>query len=146
MELKIKKFEELTTDELYQLLCLRAEVFVVEQDCVYQDVDCKDQKAIHVLGYIDQQLVAYARLFKAGDYFDMASIGRVVVKKSYRRTSLGKELMTAAIKATTTIFNTATIAISAQEYLTNFYSEFGFKAIGESYLEDGIPHVRMIRN
>ncbi len=103
MEFLIKSFDELTKKELYDLLRLRAEVFVVEQDCVYQDVDNKDQKAHHILGYDQKELVAYTRLFKPGSYFDKASIGRVVVKESHRGSKLGYELMEASIKAIVSI-------------------------------------------
>lgn len=146
MEYRLKTFKELTKEELYELLRLRAEVFVVEQDCVYQDIDNKDHKAIHLLGYKDNELIAYTRVFKPGDYFSNASIGRVVVKESHRRSKLGNELMKATIKAVETKFNTTIIEISAQKYLLNFYSQLGFKAVGKPYLEDGIPHIRMIKN
>lgn len=146
MEFLIKSFDELSKKELYDLLSLRAEVFVVEQDCVYQDVDYKDQKAYHILGYKQEELVAYTRMFKPGAYFDKASIGRVVVKESHRGGRLGYELMNATIKAVADVFKTNTIELSAQEYLLEFYKNLGFNPIGESYLEDGIPHRRMIKD
>lgn len=146
MEFLIKSFDELSKKELYDLLSLRAEVFVVEQDCVYQDVDHKDQKAYHILGYKQEELVAYTRMFKPGAYFDKASIGRVVVKESHRGGRLGYELMNATIKAVADVFKTNTIELSAQEYLLEFYKNLGFNPIGESYLEDGIPHRRMIKD
>jgi ElaA protein len=142
----IKSFEELSKKELYDLLRLRAEVFVVEQDCVYQDVDNKDYKAHHILGYNKQELVAYTRLFAPGDYFDKASIGRVVVKKSHRGSKLGHELMKASIKAVDSVYKTNSIELSAQEYLLEFYKSLGFNPIGDTYLEDGIHHRRMIKN
>ena len=137
-----KTFQELTTDELYQILQLRSEVFVVEQDCIYQDIDGKDQKALHVFGKINNQIIAYTRIFKAGDYFDNASIGRVVVKESERSSGYGFDLMEASIKAVQEKFNTVNITISAQVYLTKFYNSLGFKQIGEGYLEDGISHIK----
>jgi ElaA protein len=146
MEFLIKSFDELSKKELYDLLSLRAEVFVVEQDCVYQDVDHKDQKAYHILGYKQEELVAYTRMFKPGAYFDKASIGRVVVKESHRGGRLGYELMNATIKAVADVFKTNRIELSAQEYLLEFYKNLGFNPIGESYLEDGIPHRRMIKD
>lgn len=146
LEIKVKSFQKLTKEELYDVLQLRSEVFVVEQDCVYQDLDGKDQKALHVLGYENQKLVAYTRLFKANDYFDHASIGRVVVAKNKRHINYGIEIMTASIEAIHDIFQQKTIKISAQSYLKNFYEKFGFKKVGEEYLEDGIPHVEMILN
>lgn len=145
LNFKIKKYEFLTKDELYAILRLRAEVFVVEQDCVYQDVDNKDQNAVHVLGYLDDTLVAYTRFFEPGKYFNFASIGRVVVQKEYRKYSYGYEVMKQSIEGVRHYFNETTIKISAQTYLKRFYNNLGFKEIGEEYLEDGIPHVAMIR-
>jgi ElaA protein len=138
-----KSFSELTTIELYQILQLRSEVFVVEQDCVYQDVDGKDQKAIHVFGVKNDKIVAYTRIFKPGDYFENSSIGRVVVAESERKFGYGFDLMKASIKAIQEHYNQINITISAQVYLTKFYNSLGFKQIGEEYLEDGIPHIRM---
>ncbi len=141
-----KSFQELTITELYQILQLRSEVFVVEQDCVYQDLDFKDQKALHILGFKNNKIVAYTRVFKAGDYFENASIGRVVVAASERKFGYGFHLMKASIKAIEDHFNTTKITISAQVYLTKFYNSLGFNKIGEEYLEDGIPHIRMDKN
>jgi ElaA protein len=145
LDIKTKKFSELKTQELYDLLQLRAEVFVVEQDCVYQDVDGKDQKALHVLGYNNNQLVAYTRIFKPGDYFSESSIGRVVVKENERQHKYGYDIMKASIQAIENYYNMKTIKISAQTYLRKFYNNLGFNEIGEEYLEDGIPHVAMIK-
>ncbi len=143
---KIKTFNQLSTNELYDLLQLRSEVFVVEQNCVYQDVDNKDQKAIHILGYKKDKLIAYARIFNSGDYFKLASIGRVVVAKNQRNHQYGYDLMHTAIQAISKYFNEKNIAISAQEHLEHFYNNLGFKRVGDSYLEDGIPHIKMIKN
>jgi len=145
LEITVKTFDELSLQELYELLQLRSEVFVVEQDCVYQDIDGKDQKALHVLGFQNEKLVAYTRLFKPGDYFDKASIGRVVVKQSERHLKLGYEIMEASIKAVENQYHTTVIKISAQAYLKRFYNNLGFNEIGESYLEDGIPHIAMLK-
>ena len=145
MNISIKKFESLTLEELYAILRLRSEVFVVEQDCVYQDLDGKDQKALHVIGKKEGVVIAYTRIFKSGDYFKQASIGRVVVKKSERNSSYGHEIMIASIKAVREQLNETTIKISAQTYLKKFYNSLGFKAIGEEYLEDGIPHIGMLK-
>lgn len=142
---KIKSFFELTTQELYNLLQLRSEVFVVEQDCVYQDIDGKDQKALHVLGFKNNNLVAYTRIFKPGDYFEYASIGRVVVFKNERSFKYGYDIMEISIKAIKDYYNETVIKISAQCYLKQFYSKLGFKAKGEEYLEDDIPHIAMIK-
>ena len=141
-----KSFSELTTSELYQILQLRSEVFVVEQDCVYQDLDFKDQKALHVFGFKNDKIIAYTRLFKPGDYFDNSSIGRVVVAASERKYGYGFHLMEASIKAIEDHFNSSKITISAQVYLTKFYNSLGFNKVGEEYLEDGIPHIRMDRD
>lgn len=140
-----KKFNELSIHELYQLLQLRSEVFVVEQDCVYQDIDGKDEKALHVLGLKEGKIIAYVRLFNAGDYAKEAAIGRVVVQQKQRKYGYGREVMNFAILALEEAFNTTTIEISAQVYLDKFYTSLGFVAEGESYLEDGIPHIKMLR-
>lgn len=146
LQIITKTFNQLSTQELYDMLQLRAEVFVVEQDCVYQDVDGKDQKAWHILGYKNNKLVAYTRVFKPGDYFKEASIGRVVVAENQRQHKYGYDIMEASIKAIKEIFNETTIKISAQCYLNKFYNNLGFKERGKSYLEDGIPHIAMIKN
>lgn len=141
-----KSFEELTIEELYDLLQLRSEVFVVEQDCVYQDIDGKDQKALHVMGYKAQKLVAYTRIFKPGDYFEYASIGRVVVKQEARKFKYGYAIMKASIEAIEMHFKEQQIKISAQTYLKTFYNNLDFFEVGEGYLEDGIPHIAMIKS
>ena len=146
MNFIIKYFSELTTTELYQILQLRAEVFVVEQDCVYQDVDGKDQKSLHVFGFKNDKIVAYTRIFKPGDYFDNASIGRVVIAASERKYGFGHDLMKASIKAVETYFKVYEITISAQKYLKEFYESHHFIQVGAEYLEDGIPHIRMDRD
>ncbi|MEW4922313.1 GNAT family N-acetyltransferase [Algibacter sp. 2305UL17-15] len=145
LKIQVKTFSELTTQNLYDLLQLRSEVFVVEQDCVYQDMDGKDEKALHVLGYKDDKLIGYSRIFKPGDYFDEASIGRVVVAKNQRDYNYGYAIMNASAEAIKKHFNETTIKISAQKYLKKFYSNLGFIQIGEEYLEDGIPHIAMIK-
>lgn len=141
----IKYFKELTTDELYAILQLRSEVFVVEQNCVYQDIDFKDQKALHVLGFKDNKIVAYTRIFKPGNYFENSSIGRVVVKENERKFGYGHDVMKASINAIKKYFKEEKITISAQKYLTKFYETHGFTQVGNEYLEDGIPHIRMDR-
>ena len=144
LNIVIKPFNELSILELYNLLQLRSEVFVVEQDCVYQDIDRKDQNALHVIGYKNDRIVAYTRLFKPGDYFKASSIGRVVVAKNQRQFKYGYDIMEASIKAIKTHFNVTEIKISAQCYLKNFYNNLEFFEIGEEYLEDGIPHITML--
>ena len=143
MNFKIKSFSELTTTELYQILQLRSEVFVVEQDCVYQDLDFKDQKSLHVFSLKNDKIITYTRIFKPGDYFDNASIGRVVVAESERKFGFGHDLMKASIKAIKNHFKVDKITISAQKYLKKFYESHHFIQVGEEYLEDGIPHIRM---
>ena len=142
---RVKTFSELTIDELHDHLLLRSEVFVVEQDCVYQDVDGKDKKAIHVLGYKDNNLIAYTRVFKAGDYFEEASFGRVVVKESERAYGYGHDLIKETIRVINNQLGEETIRISAQTYLKRFYESHGFSQTGDEYLEDGIPHINMLR-
>ena len=140
---KIKRFNELSTLELYSLLQLRSEVFVVEQNCVYQDVDGKDDNAIHVLGFLDNELASYSRIFHKGIYFEEASIGRVVVSPKLRDKKLGHDLMQVSIAAVKEHFKEHNITISAQEYLKKFYESHGFVQTSEMYLEDDIPHIQM---
>ncbi|WP_438964888.1 GNAT family N-acetyltransferase [Flavobacterium sp.] len=142
---KIKRFNELSLQELYKLLQLRSEVFVVEQNCVYQDVDGKDEKALHVLGFFEDELVAYTRLFDKGYYFEEASIGRVVVSEKVRAKKFGHELMKVSIATVEQEFKTSEITISAQEYLKKFYETHQFEQTSEMYLEDDIPHIQMKR-
>lgn len=142
---KVFSFEELDIHHLYEILYLRAHVFVLEQNCPYLDPDKKDQKAIHLLGYFDDKLVAYCRLFASNDYFTEASIGRVVVDKEYRKYGFGHQLMTKAISLVDELFSESTITISAQLYLKQFYESHQFIQISEQYLEDDIPHIRMQR-
>ena len=141
----IKKFNELSTHELYAVLQLRAEVFVVEQDCVYQDLDNKDLDAYHMLGVLDTKIVAYTRIFKPGDYFLESSIGRIVVKKEFRKFQFGYQLVVNSIQFTENNLQQNKILISAQSYLSKFYNSLGFTQVGEEYLEDGIPHIKMLK-
>lgn len=143
LEWKVLKFEELTLDELYDLMQLRSQIFVVEQDCVYLDQDGKDKKALHVLGYKGSKICAYARLFDKGEYFDACSIGRVIVAEEERRYAYGHALMSESIKAIKEYYGEDIIKISAQKYLKKFYEAHGFIQKGEEYLEDGIPHIGM---
>jgi len=145
LNIAVKKFEELNTAELYSLLQLRSEIFVVEQNCVYQDLDGKDEKALHVIGYKNNKIVAYTRIFKAGDYLAEASIGRVVVIDTERQKGYGIDIMKASIKVVEENFKATRIVVSAQTYLTSFYNALGFIEKGGDYLEDGIPHVMMVR-
>lgn len=143
MKFVLKAYKELSVDELYDALKLRCAIFVIEQNCNYQDMDDKDQDSYHLLGYQGKQLVAYARLLPKGLSYKEASIGRVVVDQNFRKKGSGVELMKKAIEKTKRIFNTNEIVISAQCYLERFYGNLGFKIEGESYLEDDIPHIKM---
>lgn len=139
-----KTFQELTTQELYALLRLRADVFVVEQNCAYADIDGKDQACLHVLGFDREELAAYARLVPAGMAYDTPAIGRVATAAAFRKHGYGKALMTHCIRETLHHFNTNTITISAQQYLEAFYTSLGFLTKSDMYLEDEIPHIKMI--
>lgn len=141
----VKEFTELTAVEIYQMLRLRSEVFVVEQNCVYQDIDSKDQKAYHVFGYKNNILIAYARIFDSGDYFQLPSIGRILVQEEERKFKYGYELVAHSIQFIQNNFREKSILISAQTYLLKFYNSLGFIQQGEEYLEDGIPHMKMLR-
>ena len=140
-----KTFSELDTEDLYQILRLRSEVFVVEQDCVYQDIDNKDQNAIHLYYKENNEILAYTRIFKAGHYYENPCIGRVVVSKKNRGNDLGKKIMIDSMEYIKQNIKGEKIELSAQKYLDNFYKDLGFYKIGEDYLEDGIPHQRMIK-
>ena len=145
MEVVTKRFNQLALGELYQILQLRSEVFVVEQDCVYQDIDGKDEQALHVIGYIDNQIIGYARCFSPGFYFEEAAIGRVVIRQGFRDRNFGHKLFSAAVEAVANEFKVGNIRISAQLHLTKFYEKHQFQSVGSSYLEDGIPHINMLR-
>ena len=138
-----KKWSEVSLEEFYSVLKLRSEVFVVEQDCVYQDIDNKDQIAIHLLGYINKELIAYSRLFNEGDYFKETSFGRAIIKKEKRGQGYGDELVKESLKTIKNYYGNKKVKISAQAHLKTFYSKHAFIAKGKEYLEDGIPHVSM---
>lgn len=146
MELKwiFKKFDDLTTAELYSIMQLRNEVFVVEQNCVYQDADDKDRQSWHLTGWDADILVAYTRIIPPGISYDIASIGRVVTAPQYRKTGAGRKVMELSISKTFNQFNCVQIKIGAQVYLTKFYQSLGFVESSNEYLEDGIPHIEMI--
>ncbi|WPO78369.1 GNAT family N-acetyltransferase [Flavobacterium sp. KACC 22761] len=141
----IKSFGEFTNLELYQMLRLRSEVFVVEQNCVYLDLDNKDQKSFHLLYYVNDELVGCTRLLPTGLSYDEVSIGRVVITPAYRGLGLGKKIMEASITGCEEKFGEGPIRISAQYHLSNFYQSRGFVEQGEPYDEDGIPHIEMLR-
>lgn len=144
MQVKVSTFKELGLEELYQLLQLRSEIFVVEQECIFLDLDDRDQSALHVLGWEGSELAAYARVFGPGDYFDEASIGRVAVREKFRGRGMGLRIMQESIGAVKQRFGSVDIVLSAQKYLEHFYKDLGFLSEGKEYLEDGIPHIRMV--
>jgi len=144
--IEIKPFEDLTSLEVYELLKLRNKVFIVEQNCVYLDIDDKDLKAEHILFWKSGDLVAYARIFDIGVYFEKAAaIGRVIVHSDYRSFGLGDQLLKQALHHIDIHYKTSDVWISAQEYLLKFYNKHGFIQTSERYLEDGIPHIEMKR-
>lgn len=141
-----KRFNELDLKELYDILALRTAIFVVEQDCPYQECDGKDFDSIHVIGRDDQgKLVAYLRILDPGISYEERSIGRVVVDQEARGKAYGKALLKEALDYMTETYGTCPIRISAQAYLIAFYQSFGFEIVSEEYLEDGIPHVEMLK-
>ena len=140
----LKKFDDLTPQELYAILQLRNEVFVVEQNCVFQDADDKDQQCWHYMGWKDGYLAAYIRIVPPGISYEYASIGRVVNSPKARGTGIGKKLMQTGITKTYELFGKVAIKIGAQLYLKKFYESLGFIQSGEVYLEDGIEHVHMM--
>ncbi len=146
MNWKIKRFEELSGDEVYKILALRNEIFIVEQDCVYLDCDNKDFKSYHLFCEDNGELIAYLRIIDKGVSYDDISIGRVSVKKGYRGKGIAREMLVKAIDFIENNLNEKAIKIQAQSYLLDFYSSLGFKLISEEYLEDNIPHIDMIYN
>lgn len=139
-----KSFDQLTTNELYAILELRSEVFVVEQNCVYLDIDGKDKKSFHLMAWDGDNLTAYTRLVPPGVSFNEASIGRVITSPRYRGLGIGISLMEKSIVHTLATYQTTTIRIGAQLYLQKFYESFGFITQGDDFLEDGIPHIEML--
>ncbi|MFZ6052190.1 GNAT family N-acetyltransferase [Halocola ammonii] len=142
---KYKTYEELTKDELYDCLALRVKVFVIEQDCPYQEVDGKDRQSDHFFGVdADEKIVAYARIPHPGVSYQELSMGRIVVDPSIRGKAIGKELMVKAMNELKKKWGNVAIRISAQQHLKLFYEHFGFLQVSEMYLEDDIPHIEML--
>ncbi|HTM97493.1 MAG TPA: GNAT family N-acetyltransferase [Pedobacter sp.] len=139
-----KNFEQLTVKELYTILQLRNEVFIVEQNCVYQDVDNKDYKSFHLMAFDGDNLAAYCRIIPPGTSFEEASIGRVITSPNYRGKGIGITLLEKAIREAEITFNINQLKIGAQLYLKKFYESFGFVQTSEVYLEDGIAHIDML--
>ena len=144
MEWRYKSYDQLSPAELYAILQLRNEVFIVEQNCPYQDLDDKDQKSWHLAGWDGERLAAYTRIIPPGVSYTEASIGRVVTAPFCRGNGTGRELMNLSIQHCFQQFHTQQIRIGAQVYLQRFYESLGFMAEGEEYLEDGIPHICML--
>ena len=145
----LKKYKELTLDEFHDILKLRINVFIIEQNCPYPELDDKDKQAYHFFAFEEDdpsQILAYTRIFKPGDYYKEAAIGRVVVHPDFRKEGLGYKLMIKTIEETEVLFQTKTIKIGAQTYLRKFYESLGFQKIGKDYIEDGIPHIYMLKN
>lgn len=144
MEIVIKHFNELNTKELYGILKLRSEVFVVEQRCIYQDIDGHDTDGFHLILKVENQIVGCLRILKKGVTFNQVSIGRVCVKESHRGQKIAQRMMKRAIRFIQSEIMEEEIKISAQTYLIKFYERLGFNEVSDKYLEDGIPHIDMI--
>lgn len=143
----VSDFDGLSVNDLYDLIAARVEVFIVEQNCPYQDVDGKDRHALHVWARDEANYVlAYARITHPGVRFKEPSIGRVITTQAGRSRGLGRELMTRAIAVIEARYPQQAIRISAQQYLERFYQSLGFETVSESYLEDNIPHLEMLRS
>lgn len=140
-----KTFDELTKKELYEIIRLRIEVFVIEQSAPYQDCDRKDYESFHFYGTLNNEIVAYARLIPPGISYPEPCLSRVISSQKVRRDGYGRKLVGLSLEAMNTQFNTTNCRISAQLYLQRFYESFGFKRVSDVYLEDDLPHVEMVR-
>ena len=144
---QIKVFKDLTVDEYFEIIQLRTAIFVVEQNCPYQEVDEKDRKSFHLFGKTPLgQLIAVARILPPGVSYTEVSIGRVALKKEFRGKGIADEMMKTSFQYIETYFGKQAVRISAQHYLLNFYSQHGFQQVGEIYLEDNIPHIEMLKH
>ncbi|NLC83953.1 MAG: GNAT family N-acetyltransferase [Ruminococcaceae bacterium] len=146
MNWKFKKFADLSTEEIYGIIKLRIEVFIIEQNCIYQDCDGRDQAALHLFVQADDRIVAYLRILPKGSFYEEICIGRLVVQKDYRGQGLARELMLKAISFIESDLRENEIKIQAQVYLTEFYKSLGFVQVSEEYLEDNLPHIDMLKN
>jgi ElaA protein len=146
MKFKVKKFNALSVDELYDLLQLRQQIFVLEQNCIYLDADGVDKKCLHLLGLVNGKIVGYARIIPAGYTYKTPSIGRVVIDEKHRGKKYAYLLMEKAIELIKEEFKTKKITISAQLYLKEFYESLGFKTVGDVYLDCDLPHLKMVLN
>lgn len=145
MDWKIKKYKDLTIEELYRILKVRNEVFVVEQNCPYQDCDGKDKLAYHLFLEVNGNIIAYTRILDKGVSYNEVSIGRFLVQEKHRGKGLAKEMLVKAISFIEESLNEKAIRLSGQVYIKDFYKSFGFKEVSDTYLEDDIPHVEMLR-
>ena len=136
-------FDTISKEELYDVLSLRQRVFIIEQDCLYEDLDYSDQDASHLLLYKDDKLIGYSRVFPPGIKYDAASIGRIVTDSDYREKGYGRSITQESIRFLRNNFPGSDITISAQYRLVNFYEDLGFKREGKVYLEDNIDHIKM---
>jgi len=147
MQWILKKYKDLTLDEFHDLLQLRIDVFVVEQNCPYHELDGKDKMAFHLLCKDNaEKIIAYTRIFKPGDYYKEVAFGRVVVHQNYRNQKLGYKLIEQTLDKIEHLFGKISIKIGAQTHLKKLYGYFGFQQVGKPYIEDGIPHIYMIKN
>ena len=147
MQWILKKFHDLTVDEFHDILQLRTNIFVVEQNCPYPELDDRDKIAFHFFGINkENKIIAYTRIFKPGDYYEEAAFGRVAVHQDYRNQKIGFQLVEQTIIEIHKLFGNINIKIGAQTYLNNFYQSFGFHQVGDDYIEDGIPHIHMLIN
>ena len=145
MKIILKKFKKLTSFEVYQLLKLRQNVFIIEQNCIYPDIDDSDGKALHLMFFEEEELIAYSRIFKPGIKFsNSSSIGRIVVSSNSRGSTIGKLLIDKSIEYCKELFPKTPIRIEAQSDLENYYKQFGFKTESSPYLVDGITHIKMV--
>lgn len=145
LDWRFQTFDELTTTELYGILRLRSEVFVLEQRCCYLDADNKDQRSHHLSGYRDGELMAFSRIVPPGLSYEYPAIGRIVVSRKGRGAGYGVELLNVSIQKLEALYGNVPIRIGAQLYLKRFYESFGFRQSGEVYLEDEIEHIEMTR-
>lgn len=146
MEWILKKYGDLTLDEFHDILQLRIDIFVVEQNCPYPELDTKDKIAFHLFGKDkNANIIAYTRIFKPGDYYTETAFGRVVVHQNFRNQKLGYELIEQTLDQIEQLFGKTPIKIGAQTHLKKFYDSFDFQQIGDEYIEDGIPHIYMIK-
>jgi ElaA protein len=146
LEWRILKFEEFDVNLLYEVLKLRVDVFVVEQNCAYPELDTYDQQSLHLLCIEKEEVIAYCRVLPPGEKYDVCSIGRVIVKEKARGTGVARQLMVKAIEEAEDAWNIQTIHLCAQSHLQNFYGSLGFVTMSDVFDEDGIPHVNMVRN